>query len=610
MKKLLLTLATFLALFVNGFSQTVTDGRLSVTPHHYIQRDSLGCRGIMRYVYDVTLINSTSTDTVKKFDYPSYTFMNRYINGSGTTPWNFNANHQGNTNSDHLMVGDSMCVVFFDNVFICGQDTVIIDNDTVRQYWPNPCEYDTLQIYMYIDTPGTCAGMFQNPPVSGLYPFFRDTVYAGEIVGQAYRMGYNGNYFHLLQKTYRTGCAVIPPAILQFLYPNSPCAPAIVSFDSLPNDRDTLNFAYNAERNVDVSVWLGSAGVVRPTVPFLLFPEVFNAGYAKSSGQVYLVLDPRVTYNPALSNNPPASISGDTLMWNYTNLTNASNGGWWNAFQTYLHLTPDSSLNIGDTLCFEIFTGVVPDDVYLPNNYLRGCLAIVNSYDPNIKQVSPAGEGPTGIIPVNTSELTYTVHFQNTGNASAIHINVLDTLDANVDTASLELLGSTHNLVPEWVGPRVFKASFAYINLPDSFTNEPKSHGSFSYKIKLKPGLPEGTQIKNSAAIYFDQNAPIITNTTVNTLETIVVNGVKQVTANGVRVYPNPTNGLVNIITDEQLNNATVKLLNIHGQVVTQQNNLNGTRFTLNIETQAAGIYFVEITTPTGLQRIKLVKEF
>jgi hypothetical protein len=37
--------------------------------------------------------------------------------------------------------------------------------------------------------------------------------------------------------------------------------------------------------------------------------------------------------------------------------------------------------------------------------------------------------------------------------------------------------------------------------------------------MKLNPGLPLGTKIKNTAYIYFDYNEAIITNTKVNTLK-------------------------------------------------------------------------------------------
>ena len=55
--------------------------------------------------------------------------------------------------------------------------------------------------------------------------------------------------------------------------------------------------------------------------------------------------------------------------------------------------------------------------------------------------------------------------------------------------------------------------TFPMIKLVDSIKNEPKSHGYIVYKIKAKPNVQVGDVIKNTAAIYFDYNLPIYTNT-------------------------------------------------------------------------------------------------
>ena len=46
------------------------------------------------------------------------------------------------------------------------------------------------------------------------------------------------------------------------------------------------------------------------------------------------------------------------------------------------------------------------------------------------------------------------------------------------------------------------------------FINEPASHGFIQFKIKLKQNTPYWSTIKNTAAIFFDFNEPIFTNTT------------------------------------------------------------------------------------------------
>ncbi|MFN9980226.1 MAG: hypothetical protein ACK53Y_09945, partial [bacterium] len=54
----------------------------------------------------------------------------------------------------------------------------------------------------------------------------------------------------------------------------------------------------------------------------------------------------------------------------------------------------------------------------------------------------------------------------------------------------------------------------------------PNSHGFISYTIKLRKNLPVGHKIKNTAGIYFDFNAPIITNTAISTLSLKATNSI------------------------------------------------------------------------------------
>jgi hypothetical protein len=54
--------------------------------------------------------------------------------------------------------------------------------------------------------------------------------------------------------------------------------------------------------------------------------------------------------------------------------------------------------------------------------------------------------------------------------------------------------------------------------LPDSSVDPVGSKGYFVYSISPIPGSAEGTVIENTAGIYFDFNAPVITNTVSNTL--------------------------------------------------------------------------------------------
>lgn len=147
------------------------------------------------------------------------------------------------------------------------------------------------------------------------------------------------------------------------------------------------------------------------------------------------------------------------------------------------------------------------------------CLEIRNSFDPNIKQATPAGVTNNHLIMAG-EDIEYLIRFQNTGNDTAYKVVILDTLNLNLDISTLSILQASHKFSWELKGTfnpyLVF--TFASINLPDSIKNVTKSQGFIKYKIKAKKSLPSGTVISNRAGIYFDYNFPIITNYVVHTI--------------------------------------------------------------------------------------------
>ncbi|HWB63244.1 MAG TPA: T9SS type A sorting domain-containing protein, partial [Chitinophagales bacterium] len=161
------------------------------------------------------------------------------------------------------------------------------------------------------------------------------------------------------------------------------------------------------------------------------------------------------------------------------------------------------------------------------NNTANYCFTIVNSLDPNEKEVSPTGNVSPG------TWLTYTVRFQNTGTAPAVNILVTDTLSSYVDPATFQLLSYSADNLTQVFG-NVVKFNFPNINLPDSTHNEPNSHGYVQYKVKVKDNAPNNASVANTAYIYFDFNAPVVTNTTQN-----LVNTPCTVTTSNITAYIN-----------------------------------------------------------------------
>jgi uncharacterized repeat protein (TIGR01451 family) len=145
------------------------------------------------------------------------------------------------------------------------------------------------------------------------------------------------------------------------------------------------------------------------------------------------------------------------------------------------------------------------------------CAPIIGSYDPNDKQVSPLGVTQNRYVPVG-STLDYLIRFQNVGTAEAINIVVVDTLSEHLAMEKFEMMSASHpyELSISGKGRPILTWTFKNINLPDSTSNEPGSHGFIKFKISHKPEVVQGTKIENYADIYFDYNEPIRTNVTSN----------------------------------------------------------------------------------------------
>lgn len=469
---------------------------------------------------------------------------------------------------------------------------------------PDPCLFSTISGAVYKDNDGDCSYSSGDNVIVGVGPIFTIN-YSGTpgVTNLGYlhtnTSGYSKRIPTYIPGFTITGYTVSLPTTYDFAYSqDTDCNITSYSINSLP--QANVDFALKCEDDIDTYI-LGQPRSVRPLMPFKIYPGVANIGCLPVSGQLKVIPDPEATFNPANSHQPD-EISGDTLIWNYSNLNNLSGGGnlYFNQLIKSLQFTPSNNVNIGDFLTFTVITGVPEEDINPANNQKIITCPVVNSYDPNIKEVFPKGEGEEGYIPKETEDLSYTVHFQNTGNAPAINVYILDTISENLDINTFKILETSHQLQPEWVDDRVIKFNFQNINLADSLSDEPNSHGYVSYKIDLVPDLEPGTEIKNTAHIFFDANPAIVTNTTITTIEIPKddegTSGLISEENEHLSVYPNPTSGWVNFsFTKEQSGQLT--LTSTTGQVVANLELQNETHVKLNTNELAKGIYFYQLTT-------------
>lgn len=255
---------------------------------------------------------------------------------------------------------------------------------------------------------------------------------------------------------------------------------------------------------------------------------------------------------------------------------------------------------------------------YTPwNNVNSYASQVVGSYDPNFKEVSPKGAGTQGDITKNDSVLTYVVHFQNTGSYFAQNVVVVDTISTNLNLSSLRPGYSDHNYSATISDNGVVKFTFKNINLPwQSNYGDVLSSGMFVYSAKLKKNLAIGTKIKNTAAIYFDYNEPIITNTTLNTLvapgsSTTSLQELKTSRLNKLLLFPNPARENFTLVFNSPENtNGILTLFDISGREVSSKNIsllVGENSFTESAAFLQNGIYLIQLKTSTETITKKLV---
>ncbi len=256
----------------------------------------------------------------------------------------------------------------------------------------------------------------------------------------------------------------------------------------------------------DYSIYISPMSAIRPG-----FNVSYNLTYSNAAidtlinKQVKFVKDSHLQFVSSVPAH--TSIVGDTITWNIARLVPDSTG------HIYVYLQADviPVIQLGDTI--RVSASIDSTGDLVKNNNISSSVQIVTgSFDPNDKQENFGGAMSVSEAAVGKS-LTYTIRFQNTGNDTAFNITVRDTLSALLDSTSFEMINASHNYKINIKDGKYITWQFTDIKLLDSGHNEPLSHGYITYSIKPKLPVAIGDIITNTAAIYFDYNPPIITNT-------------------------------------------------------------------------------------------------
>jgi hypothetical protein len=377
-------------------------------------------------------------------------------------------------------------------------------------------------------------------------------------------------------------------------------ANALFAFADNNNHAATQDFCITAAGSQsDVEVVIAPIAPAKPGFMAWYQITIKNKGNQSVSGSL------NFTYNQDLlhygiATLAPAIQTPGVLGWNYTNLLPFESKSFYVGLNvnTPVQVPP---ANLGDVLNFTATVNPITGDFNPADNVFNYSQIIVGSFDPNNivclegKSVSPGTIG---------DYLHYIVNFENTGTAEAENVVVKIVIDeSKYDVSSLQLIGSSHSSQTTVHG-NVAEFTFAKINLAVAKDPPVGGHGNVLFKIKTAPNLVTGDHVDKEAEIYFDYNAPIETEKAETIFKSL---GVKDHEVDkSVALYPNPTNGNVNINSNNTIK--SIELFDVQGRILqTIIEDRNAAQ--IDISNKANGLYFIRITTKTGVKVEKLIKK-
>ncbi|MBI3519543.1 MAG: T9SS type A sorting domain-containing protein [Bacteroidetes bacterium] len=463
---------------------------------------------------------------------------------------------------------------------------------------PNGCERaDGIFGSPYFDTNANCLLDLNDTKLNNIN--FKLFDYNNQYLSQA-----SSHMFGIYNFTYPTGNYTIVLDTANVPYTSQCANPGLdttIQLTSINPTVENIDFSVKCKPGFDLGIQsVVTNGIVFPGQNHHLkiaagdMSRWYNLNCASGiSGQLTVNISGPVTYvAPAIDSFTPI-VSGTTFTYNIADFGNVNFSSDFNII-----LKTDTTATAGDSICVSVNVTPISGDNNINNNMYHLCYGVVNSYDPNMKEVYPIN-----VEPGYNDWFIYTIHFQNTGNATAYNIRLVDTLDANLDLETFKVINYSHSNT--WtINNRTVFFNFQNIQLPDSSSNPDGSKGYVQYRIKPKNNLGAGTKIKNTAYIYFDYNSPIVTNSTIN--EYIQLVSVKEYLKNlHSTIYPNPNNGTFTIelsIKEKQ----DLQLFDMTGNLVLSQTIENG-KGNIDANYLSAGVYNISIKGNNSVINKKVV---
>lgn len=321
-----------------------------------------------------------------------------------------------------------------------------------------------------------------------------------------------------------------------------------------------------------------------------------NGNQTLASGTITFTKDALVTIIGNTQSGTTATGNGFT--YSFTNLLPYET----REMTVILQVPALPTVTLGNLLTNTASIAPITGDVIPANNTSSCSQIIIGSFDPNDKMESHGGRILYSSF-TNTDYLYYTIRFENTGTASAINVRVNDVLDSKLDETSIKMVSASNPYIMDRIGNNL-TWRFDDIQLPPTVANTNTGKGYITFQVKPRAGYAVGTIIPNTASIYFDYNAPIITNT-FNT-EFVAQLGLNEFENGDFVFYPNPVSDIVTIALKNNGSIANIAVYDMLGKlIVSQKPNSAAATETVDLSSISKGIYLLEVTTDTNLKVVK-----
>ena len=250
-------------------------------------------------------------------------------------------------------------------------------------------------------------------------------------------------------------------------------------------------------------------------------------GSASLTGQAFRPSAPEITYDASPNYTTQAQSLLQGLKKEYTGHTVLHFSGIHSGEERFVFMDLNTlPTMIQDTNATVTLTAMmVPDDPSYPPELHRLEVAVVASHDPNYMQIKPRRINYRFMG--KKKELTYTIHFQNTGRGPAKKIAIGMAIPPQLSSSSVQLKSmspvcklcdSAYN--SQSCIDTIRKGDSLYfvfnnIYLPglnqEGVADKDSTKGFVEYTIRFKK-KPKKIPFSTKAAIIFDKNEPVITN--------------------------------------------------------------------------------------------------